>query len=388
MVVIDGLGVGGAPDAAAFGDAGADTLGHAAAAVGGIRLPVLEALGLGNAAVAAGLRPCPRPGAVAGRLTERSAATDSATGHRELMGLVTTAPPPTYPDGFPDDVMAAVDAAMGGRGWLCNAPASGTEVVARLGPEHLRTGAPIVYTSADSVLQIAAHDEVLTPAELYAACERVRAVMTGEHAVERVIARPFTGAPGAFRRTAGRRDFALPPAGPTALDALAAAGVPVVGVGKVGQLVAGRGLSEDHPTGSDAEGVRLVAGLMGSLERGLVFANLLELDTGFGHRRDAVGYARALERLDGLLGRLVEAARPGDLLIVTADHGNDPAHAGTDHTREQVPLLARVAGAGHPHAPHRGGFGDVGATVLARFGVRAPAGLAGRPVPLPSPPGT
>lgn len=382
-MVLDGLGIGAAPDADAFGDAGADTLGSAAAAAGGLRVPTLQRLGLGNVHPVAGLAPRPRPAALAGRLAERSAATDSATGHRELMGLVTAEAPPTYPHGFPADVMEAVARATG-RGWLCNAPGSGTEVIERFGARHLATGDLIVYTSADSVFQVAAHEDVVPREELYAACAAARAILRGRHAVDRVIARPFTGAPSAFRRTAGRRDYALPPAGSTALDALVAEGVPTVGVGKVAQLMGGRGISDDRPTRDDAEGLRVVRSLIGDLGRGLVLANLLELDTRFGHRRDPVGYARHLEALDPLLGGVADALRPGDLLVVTADHGNDPGHAGSDHTREWVPLLARVAGARHDPPPWVGEFGDVGRTVLAWLGVRAPDGLAGRPIRLPS----
>ena len=382
MVVVDGLGIGAAPDAVAFGDAGADTLASAAAALGGLRIPVLQRLGLGIVARAVGLEPVRRPAARAGRLAERSAATDSATGHRELMGLVTETPPPTYPTGFPAHVMQGFAAATG-RGWLCNAPGSGTEVLERFGAEHMLTGALIVYTSADSVFQVAAHEDVVPPRELYAACAAARGILTGSDAVDRVIARPFTGVPGGFTRTAGRRDLALPPRAPTALDALAGAGVATIGVGKVCQLMCGRGVAEDNPTRDDADGVRIVRELVGDLDHGLVVANLFELDTRFGHRRDPIGYGRHLEALDALLGGLLDTLRPDDLLILTADHGNDPGHAGSDHTREWVPMLARVAGAEHDAAPWTGEFGDVGQTVLAWFGVRAPAELAGRPVPLP-----
>jgi phosphopentomutase len=382
VLVLDGVGVGAAADAGRFGDAGADTLGHVAAAAGGLRLPALERLGLGNVAPIAGVAPAARPDAVAGRLAERSAAKDSATGHWELMGLVTERPPPTYPDGFPPAVMDAFAAATG-RGWLGNAPASGTEILERLGPEHLRTGDLIVYTSADSVFQVAAHEDVVPREELYAACAAAREILTGDHAVARVIARPFAGRPGAFVRT-GRRDLAVPPHGPTALDLLAGAGLRVEGVGKVGQLFAGRGLTGDHPTADNDEGLRVVGELLGDLRDGAIVANVLDQDTLYGHRNDPAGFAACLERLDAGIGGLVAGLRPGDLLIVTADHGNDPTHPGTDHTREDVPLLAHVASSAPAARNWRGELGDVGQTLLVHLGLGAADTLSGRPVPLPS----
>jgi phosphopentomutase len=390
VVVLDGVGAGAADDAERFGDAGADTLGHVASAVGGLRLPTLERLGLGCVAPIAGVAAPARPDAVTGRLAEASAAKDSAVGHWELMGLVTERAPPTYPDGFPPGVMEAFARATG-RGWLCNAPASGTEAIARFGPEHLRTGALIVYTSADSVFQVAAHEDVVAREELDACCRAAREILTGPHAVLRVIARPFTGEPGAFVRTAGRRDLALPPTGPTALDLLSDAGVRVEGVGKIGQLFAGRGLTGDHPTADNADGVRTIRALLRGLEAGALVANLLDQDTLHGHRNDPRGFAACLERLDAGLAGVLGDLRPGDLLIVTADHGNDPTHPGTDHTRERVPLLAHVAGADHAGARWEGEFADVGRTLLARLGVEAGGAVAGRPIPLPdevSPPRT
>lgn len=308
-----------------------------------------------------------RPRALVGRLAPRSAATDSTTGHWELMGLVTDVAPPTYPDGFPASVMDAFAAAVAplgprspGRGWLGNVPASGTEIIDRLGAEHLATGWPIVYTSADSVFQVAAHESVWDAPRLYAACAAARRLFAPPHAVARVIARPFAGPPAAFRRTTGRRDLALPPPADTALDRLAQAGVPVEGVGKVGQLFAGRGLSGDHPTADNAEGMRVAQELARSLQRGLVLANLLDQDTHFGHRNDPAGFAACLQRLDADLGRLLAALGPGDLLVITADHGNDPTHPGTDHTREWVPLLAHAPPRGSAWRPVGGGAGRRG----------------------------
>ena len=383
MLVLDGVGAGAAVDADRFGDAGADTLGHVAAAVGGLRVPALERLGLGAVAPLAGVAVPDRPAALVGRLAERSAAKDTTTGHWELMGRRTDVAPPTYPDGFPPEVMDAFAAATG-RGWLCNAPASGTDVLEAFGAEHLRTGDPIVYTSADSVFQVAAHEDAMGREELYAACAAARAILTGPHAVSRVIARPFRGRPGAFARiSAGRRDLALPPGGPTALDRLTEAGVPVHGVGKIAQVFARRGVPHDHPTAGNAEGMATVTALLGELEAGLVFANLIDFDQLYGHRNDPDGFAACLEEFDAALPALLGALRPGDLLIVTADHGNDPTFPSTDHNREWVPLLAHVAGWDPAGARWVGEFGDVGQTALARLAPdEARDGLSGRPIPL------
>jgi phosphopentomutase len=383
VLVLDGVGAGAAVDADRFGDAGADTLGHVAAAVGGLRVPTLERLGLGAIAPLEGVAAPERPAALVGRLAERSAAKDTTTGHWELMGCRTEVAPPTYPGGFPPEVMDALAAAIG-RGWLCNAPASGTEVIEDFGAEHLRTGDPIVYTSADSVLQIAAHEEVMGLEELYAACAAAREIMAGPHAVSRVIARPFAGEPGAFRRIPGRRDFSLPPGGPTVLDRLTAAGAPVHGVGKIAQVFAFRGVAGDHPTGGNAEGMATVVRLLGELEAGLVFANLIDFDQLYGHRNDVAGFGACLEEFDAALPAVLDALRPGDLLIITADHGNDPTFPSTDHNREWVPLLVHVPGRDPAGARWAGEFGDVGQTVLARLAPDAPReGLSGRPIPLP-----
>jgi phosphopentomutase len=383
VLVLDGVGVGAAVDADRFGDAGADTLGHVAAAVGGLRLPELERLGLGAIAPLTGVAAVERPQALVGRLAERSAAKDTTTGHWELMGCRTDVAPPTYPDGFPPEVMDAFAAAIG-RGWLCNAPASGTQVLEDFGAEHLRTGDPIVYTSADSVFQVAAHEDVMRGEELYAACAAARGILAGPHAVSRVIARPFTGRPGAFARiVAGRRDLSLAPHGTTALDRLTGAGVPVHGVGKIAQVFAGRGVTADHPTAGNAEGLATITALLGELDAGLVFANLIDFDQLYGHRNDAEGFAASLEELDVALPALLGALRPGDLLAITADHGNDPTFPSTDHNREWVPLLIHVAGWDPAGARWVGEYGDVGQTVLARLAPDAPRdGLSGRPIPL------
>lgn len=382
VLVMDGVGCGAAPDAEAFGDGASHTLGHVAAAVGGLRLPTLERLGLGHVARLAGVARVARPHALAGRLAPRSAAKDTTSGHWELMGLLTRTPPPVYPHGFPPEVMENL-AERAGRGWLCNAPASGTEVIERFGPEHLRTGALIVYTSADSVFQIAAHEALVPPEELYRACRVAREILAGPHAVSRVIARPFIGSPGSFSRTRRRRDLSLEPHGPTALDRLTEAGVPVEGVGKIRQIFAGRGVGGEHLMDGNRHGMRIATDLLRWVERGLVFVNLIDFDMLFGHRNDPAGFAACLEELDADLGPLMDAMRPDDLLVLTADHGNDPTTPGTDHSREWVPLLAYRPGVEPAGPPWTGQLSDVGRTVLAWLAPDAPAeDLAGAPLPL------
>jgi phosphopentomutase len=293
-------------------------------------------------------------------MRERSAGKDSTTGHWELAGLIVRRPFPVYPHGFPGEVIAAFSAAIG-RPVLGNVAASGTEIIKRLGEAHLSTGAPIVYTSADSVFQVAAHEEVVPVDQLYAWCRVAREILQGEHAVSRVIARPFTGAPGAFVRTHRRRDFSLPPTGRTVLDAIVDQGLEVVGIGKIDDLFAGRGISRAVSTHDDFDGI----------DRGLVFATLVDLDTLYGHRNDPAGYAAHLEALDGHLARLLEACTPGDLVVITADHGNDPTTPSTDHSRELVPVLAWSPGmpAGR-RLGLRSTFADVAATVADALGVR------------------
>lgn len=375
VVVVDACGVGALPDAADYGDAGANTLGHLADAVGGLDLPVLQELGLGSIAALRGVAPAAAP-VLHGRLAAQGPGKDSTAGHWELMGVVAAEPAPTYPDGFGADVLARI-----GRPVLGNAPANGIAAIARFGAEHLRTGALILYTSQDSVLQLAAHVDRVAPDELYAICAHLR-----EHvAVGRVIARPFAGQPGAFARTDGRRDFALAPPTPSHLDALRAAGVTVHGVGKVAELFAGRGFDASHPGADNAQALAAMDGLLDELDDGLVFCNLVDTDQVFGHRKDAEGFHGALRVVDAALGRWVARMRDGDLLVVTADHGCDPAAAHTDHTREYAPLLALRAGDQRPGARHDGVLADVGATVLHHLtGRRAPE-LPGHPLPLAAP---
>lgn len=360
VVVLDACGVGELPDSPDYGDAGADTLTHVAEDVDGLVLPNLGELGLGNITTILGVPPAAAP-VVHGRLHPMGPGKDSTTGHWELMGAITPAPLPTYPDGFPPEVVARIEQASG-HTFCCNKPYSGTEVIADYGEHHLQTGELILYTSADSVLQIAAHDDVLPEAALHDVCARIRAVMTGADAVGRVIARPFAGAPGAFQRTTGRKDFSVDPPSRTYIDELHDAGIPVHAVGKVNDLFAGRGIDEAHKGKTNEQGLEATTRLLREVEHGFVFTNLVETDQLYGHRHDVEGFAQALRQIDAEVGVWRTLLGPDDLLILTADHGVDPHSAHTDHTREHVPLLAVTADSdGHRHD---GPMSDVGATVL------------------------
>ncbi len=376
LIVLDGVGVGELPDAGDYGDRGSHTLLHVAEAMGGLRLPRLERLGLGRLLDLPGVRPIASPSGARGRLTERSKGKDSTTGHWELAGLISERAFPTYPRGFPEDLLARLAREIG-REWMGNVVGSGTDVIARFGEEHRRTGRPIVYTSADSVFQIAAHEETIPLDELYAICRTVRRALPPEHAVGRVIARPFVGSPGAFRRTPNRRDFSLEPPAPTLLDRLHDAGRPVVTVGKVDDLFAGRGVTEAIHTTGNAEGAEVLASLARRTGEGLVFANLVDFDQLYGHRNDVSGFARALEEFDERVEELLSQLRSDEMCWITADHGNDPTTPSTDHAREYAPLLIggpRVrAGA---DLGTRETFADVAATLAELFGVARPA--AGR----------
>jgi phosphopentomutase len=367
LIVLDGAGCGALPDAATYGDEGSHTLGNVAARVA-LRVPHLRRLGLGNV-VPLGGAPAPRAEGAWGRMAEASAGKDSVTGHWEIAGLVLDAPFPTFPHGFPDDVIAAFERRIG-RAVLGNVVASGTEILETLGAEHMRTGAPIVYTSADSVFQIAAHEDVIPSADLYGMCEAAFDLVCGGLGVARVIARPFEGGPGTFRRTPRRHDYARPPSGETLLDALTSHGVPVLTIGKVHELFGGRGITRSWSTASDTEGMACVAERAADTDAGLIFANLVDFDAVYGHRNDVDGYAANLERFDEQLGRLRAELRPGDLLVLTADHGNDPTTPSTDHSREYVPVLlagARVRGG--VSIGTRPTFADLGQTLAANFGV-------------------
>lgn len=372
LLVLDSCGCGAASDAAAYGDAGADTLGHTAAAVGGLALPTLESLGLGRAAALQGVAAADQARAAFGRLQPRAVGKDTTTGHWELAGLVLDQPFRTFPTGFPAALIDAFVAATG-RPVLGNRPASGTEIIDELGPAQLASGAWIVYTSADSVFQIAAHEQRIPLAELYAACETARRLCDPLQ-VGRVIARPYVGQPGGFARTYNRHDYGMPPSGPTVLDALSAAGVPVVGVGKIGDIFSGRGLSRSVRTAGNQDGLQQTARALAALTRGLIFVNLIDFDALYGHRRDAPGFALALRELDAALPALLAQLGPQDLLLITADHGNDPTFRGTDHTREQVPLLAYgPPGAAGRDLGLRESFADVAATIAEALGVGPPS---------------
>ena len=358
VVVLDAVGVGALPDADAYGDAGTDTLSHLAAAVGGLELPVLQRLGLGAVTAIEGVPPAREPQAIHGRLHSLGPGKDSTTGHWELMGVVAPEAPPTFPSGFPPEVIAVLER-IAGRGFLCNQPYNGIAAIDDFGAEHLRTGELIVYTSQDSVLQIAAHVDVLAEADLHAVCARVREEL--EPPVGRVIARPFRGDPGAFERTSGRRDFSLAPPSRSRLDELHDRGVPVHAVGKVHDLFTGRGIDEAHPGATNAEAIEQVTRLLTGLDRGLVFANLIETDQVFGHRKDRAGFVAALQAIDAAVGGWLGRLRDGDLLVLTSDHGVDMDAAHTDHTREHALLLA--TGPGVEPRRHDGPLADVGASV-------------------------
>ena len=369
VIVLDGVGVGQAPDADRYGDAGANCLTNCAHSVGALRLPTMGGMGLGNVTPIAGTPPTTLARGAFGRLDEASAGKDSTTGHWELMGVTLRRPLPTYPHGFPPDLVQQFEQAIG-RGTLGNKPASGTAIIEELGEEHMRTGKPILYTSADSVFQLAAHEQVIPLDQLYHMSEIARGMLTSEHAVGRVIARPFVGSPGNFTRTPHRRDFSLEPPAPTLLDKLTAAGYEVRGIGKIEDLFAERGLTKSNHTGTNEAGMEAALEEMGDSFRGLLFVNLVDCDQLYGHRRNPQGYAQALEQIDTWLPRIIDLLGTRDALFITGDHGTDPTYTGTDHTREAVPILA----VGEPIRPHvdlgaRTSFADLGATLAEAFAV-------------------
>lgn len=367
IVVCDSFGVGDAPDAATYDDEGSDTLGNMAAAVGGIEAPNLGALGLGLLTEVRGVEARAEEGTAHGRLTERSAGKDTTTGHWEMTGIVLERPFPLYPNGFPPEIMEPFEARIGRRA-LGNVPASGTEIIAELGPDHLRTGEPIVYTSGDSVFQIAAHTDVVPLEQLYDWCGIARSLLVDEHAVGRVIARPFTGEPGAFVRRPERRDYSVPPPGPTLLDRCVESDVSVYGIGKIQDIFAQRGLTEAVYSDSNDHGIDLTIEHLGRPGPALVFSNLVDFDSKYGHRNDPDGYAHAVEDLDRRLPELIEAL-DGGVLFLTGDHGCDPTTPSTDHSRERVPLLAAGLAGGPYEVGTRGTYADLGATVAELLGV-------------------
>jgi len=373
IIVADGVGCGGAPDATAYGDAGADTLGNLARAVGGLALPNLQAMGLGNLTAIAGVREAAAPRAAWGVMRERSAGKDTITGHWEMAGLVTTQAMATFPNGFPREITAPL-ATAAGRGLLGNKPASGTAIIDELGPKHMETGDLILYTSADSVLQIAAHEQVVPLTELYRICEAARQI-ADRHSIGRVIARPFVGTVGAFKRTYNRRDFSVIPPAPTLLDHIRDAGQSVVGVGKISDIFVGRGLTFSIHSEGNSDGMHLTLEALATLDRGLLFVNLVDFDMLHGHRNDVPGFARALAEFDRWLPELEAALRPDDAVFITADHGNDPTTPGTDHTREQVPLLVFGPSIRPARLGTRASFADLGQTIAEGLGVaRLPNG--------------
>ena len=368
VLVCDSWGVGDAPDAAAYGDEGSDTLGNLSRAIGGLQAPNLAGLGLGSLTTIQGVPAgAARPGTAAGRATERSVGKDTITGHWEMMGIVLARAFPLYPDGFPPEVMEPFEAAIGRRA-MGNRPASGTEIIAELGEEHLRTGRPIVYTSGDSVFQIACHESVAGLQTLYRWCRSARQILRGEHAVGRVIARPFQGQPGAFVRSPERRDFSVPPPSPTVLDGLSDAGVAVYGVGKIQDIFCGQGITEGRYSDSNDHGVDLTVELLRRRGASLVFTNLVDFDSKYGHRNDPAGYAAAVVALDRRLPELV-GALDGGVLLLTGDHGCDPTSVSTDHSRERTPLLAAGVAGGPHEIGTRESFSDLGQTVAQLLGV-------------------
>jgi phosphopentomutase len=380
VIVLDAVGAGELPDAADYGDEGSNTLGNVARAVGGLDLPNLEQLGLGNVEDLEGCPPQPRAPALAGRLVERSKGKDTTTGHWELMGIVTPEPMPTYPHGFPFEIIEEF-AHRTGRGVLGNKAASGTEIIEELGEEHQATGKWIVYTSADSVFQIAAHEETIPLEELYDGCRIAREILTGKHAVGRVIARPFVGEPGNYTRTPNRHDWSLRPKQPNYLTLVRDTGAEVHGVGKIHDIFAGVDIDHSHPTKSNIDGIKHTETLLRELDKGLVFTNLVETDMLWGHRNDPVNFHRCLQDFDRRLPDLLDALQPKDLLILTSDHGCDPTTPSTDHSREHALLLAYVEGKNAEGAVHEGEFADVGATVNAWLGGKAPPrGIPGAPI--------
>lgn len=385
LIIMDGVGIGALPDAERYGDAGSNTLVNMARSVGGVRIPTLESLGIGNIAEMGGssiqgVRAASSPSGCYGRMAEISPGKDTTTGHWEISGIILDRPFPTYPHGFPSEVISTFEKAIGRR-VLGNKPASGTEIIKELGEEHIRTGQPIVYTSADSVFQIAAHEDVIPVEELYRICRIAREILTGEHNVGRVIARPFTGSPGSFRRTERRRDFSVAPPQKTMLDFIAQGGFPVVGVGKIEDIFAHRGLTESYHTGSSDESMEETLRIAtDGPYQGLVFTNCVDFDSLYGHRNDSGGFARALMDLDRRLSGLIGAMREGDVLMVTADHGCDPTTESTDHSREYVPIM--VTGKRIKRGISlgtRSSFADAGKTICDLLGIAGAAGdLAGK----------
>lgn len=370
LIVLDSVGIGELPDAPSFGDSGSHTLGHIAERNAGFSLPHLQQYGLGNIAPLERIEPAARPLASYGKMAEVSVGKDTMTGHWEIMGLKVEIPFNVFPDGFPAELIERFEKETG-RKVIGNKPASGTEILEELGEEQMKTGAWIVYTSADSVFQLAAHEEIIPLEELYRACEIARKLtLEDPYAVGRVIARPYIGKPGEFKRTPNRHDYAVKPPEPTVMNHLRDAGLDCIAIGKINDIYSGEGVTEARPTKSNLDGIQATIEHMQKPFHGLLFTNLVDFDSLYGHRRDPAGYAKALEEFDAWLPKLQQCIGPDDLLILTADHGNDPVHHGTDHTREYVPLLVYSPALQSPvNLGVRGTFADVGATIADNFGV-------------------
>lgn len=376
LIVLDSVGVGELPDASRYGDEGSNTLGNLARFVGGLKLPNLQELGLGNIIEIDGVLPANNPKAAFGKMAEVSKGKDTTTGHWELSGIILDKPFPVYPEGFPQSLIEEFEKRIG-RKTLANEVASGTEIIERMGKQHIETGYPIVYTSADSVFQIAAHEEVIPITELYQMCRIARDLLVGPHAVGRVIARPFIGEPGNFKRTANRHDYSLSPPGPTVLDVLKNKGLEVIAIGKIEDIFNGQGITEAFHTKNNMDGVDLTLKAMDKPGRGLVFTNLVEFDSSFGHRNDPKGYAGALEEFDGRVPELLSKMGERDILVITADHGCDPTTESTDHSREYVPLIVygSLVNAG-VNLGVRSSFADLGATIADLFGLKLEKGIS------------
>lgn len=368
LIVLDSVGIGEMEDSYLYGDAGSNTLKNTAAAVGGLNLPNMQSLGLGNVENISGLSQVNEAKGAFGKMAEKSQGKDTTTGHWEMMGIITEKPAPTYPEGFPNELIKDFERRIG-RKSLGNVVASGTVIIEELGRKHLESGYPIIYTSADSVFQIAAHEDIIPPEELYKICRIAREMLRGEHAVSRVIARPFVGEPGTFTRTANRHDFSLEPE-KNILDCIVESGQKTIGIGKIKDIFAGRGIIESYPSKNNQDGVEKILHAFEQSSDGLIFANMLDFDQLFGHRNDAPGYARALEEFDTMLSKIMAAMKPEDLLFITADHGCDPTTESTDHSREHVPLL--VYGQEirqNVSLGVRTSFADLGLTVADYLGV-------------------
>ena len=372
IIILDSAGIGATPDAALFGDVGCHTLGNIAQAVGGLKVPNMEAMGLGNIAIMDGVKPQIKPSAAFGKMDEVSAGKDTTAGHWELAGIHLTQPFPLYPNGFPLEVMGTF-VSQTGRGFLGNYPSSGTVILDKLGKEHMETGNLIVYTSGDSVFQIAAHEEIVPIEDLYKYCKIAREILRGEHEVSRVIARPFIGEPGNFTRTANRHDYSVIPPEATVLDNLKEAGLMVLGIAKINDIYVGHGITESISTKSNKDGIdKTIEALRTQTEKGLVFTNLVDFDAKYGHRNNPQGYADALAEFDQHLPQIMAALNEDDILIITADHGNDPTYPGTDHTREYVPILVAGAAVQSVNLGVRSTFADLAATIADIFDVKAP----------------